>query len=73
MRPIEMEHTENAWDLKPAAMPVRSSTAKNMRGSGAAGSLPVDGYFLQSLVRVRLLCPDNGYNHNENTLMAATR
>src|SRR6267154_1836375 len=54
MRPIEMEHTEYAWELQPAAMPViRSSGAKSMRGNGAAGSQPVDGYFLQRLVDVR--------------------
>src|SRR5712671_111376 len=56
MRPIEMEHTEYAWELQPAAMPViRSSGAKSMRGSGAAGSQPVDGYLLQRLVKVRPL------------------
>jgi len=54
-RPIEMEHTENAWDLKPAAILVRSSTAKIMRGSGAAGSQAVDGHFLQRLLKVRPL------------------
>src|SRR5712691_10811267 len=54
MRPIEMEHTEYAWELQPAAMPViRSSGAKSMRGSGAAGSQPVDDYFPQRLVDVR--------------------
>jgi hypothetical protein len=56
MRPIEMEHTKYAWELQPAAMPViRSSGAKSMRGSGATGSQPVDGYFLQRLVKVRPL------------------
>jgi hypothetical protein len=44
-----------------------------MRGSGAAGSQPVDGYFPQRLIKVRPLGPDNGYNHNENGLMAAIR
>jgi hypothetical protein len=56
MRPIAMEHTEYAWELQPAAMPViRSSGAKSMRGSGAADGQPADGYFLQRLVKVRPL------------------
>jgi hypothetical protein len=51
-----MEHTEYAWELQPAAMPViRSSGAKSMRGSGAADGQPADGYFLQRLVKVRPL------------------
>src|SRR6267142_1876843 len=59
MRPIEMEHTGYAWELQAAAMPVRSSGAKSMRGGGAADGQPADAYFLQRLVKYgRSACED---------------
>src|SRR6267142_2852746 len=59
MRPIETEHTGYAWELQAAAMPVRSSGAKSMRGGGAADGQPADAYFLQRLVKYgRSACED---------------